>query len=275
MTPAKPQPLRRGKGISMLVYGVPGAGKTRLLGSAERTLVIRPPVDHTDSIETPGNVKELVVSDWSGMLEAFQYLQQGGHEEFDWVWFDSISLFQDLGLDDIMADAIAKKPTRAIERGGQKIPEYGPDQGEYKINFDRVAKWVRDMTGLADAGLINFGITAHPFEWYDPIRQEDVWAPWVQGRNMSPKVCGYMNVVAYLRVVRRKDGSTVRVLLTEAEGFVGKDQYSAFPTLKNGDAGIVEPTMAKVMSAIETARGTKAPGATKKATAKRRRRSTK
>lgn len=266
----KPRPLQRGKGTSMLVFGVPGAGKTRLIGSGGRPLILRPPVDHTDSIELPSDAMEMVIEDWAGMLEAFQFIQQGGHEDFDWVWLDSISLFQDMGLDDIMADAIARKPARAIERGGQKIPEFGPDQGEYKTNFDRIAKWVRDMAGLADAGLINFGLTAHPFEWYDPVAEEDLWAPWVQGRGMSPKICGYMNVVAYLREVRKKDGGSVRVLMTDAEGFVGKDQYDAFPELNNGSHGIVDPTMPKIMKAIKDARGDGA-ASTKKSAPKRRR----
>lgn len=258
----------------MLVYGVPGAGKTRLIGSAPRTLIIRPPMDHTDSIQDPGNVQEMVVTDWSSMLEAFQFVQQGGHEEFDWVWLDSISLFQDMGLDDVMSDAIARKPMRAVERGGVMIPEFGPDLQEYKVNMERLAKWVRDMSGMADSGLINFGITAHPFEWFDPVKDESVWAPWIQGRNMSAKVCGYMNIVAYLEVVR-KDEETFRVLLTDAEGFVGKDQFDCFPELRSGKHGIVEPTMDKVVEAIGSSRNKtarKKPARKKNTTAASRRR---
>lgn len=241
----EPQPLSRTKGIAMLVYGIPGAGKTRLISTAPRTLIVRPPIDHTDSILLRDNVAEMVVTGWSDMLEAFQYVQQGGYKNFDWVWLDSISLFQDTGLDDVFADAVARKPSRA---------EYGPDKGEYGINMDRLAKWVRDFVGLAKDGAVNFGVTAHPFSWYDPVKQEDVWAPWVQGKNMSPKICGYMNVVAHLAVAQRNGKPPQRVLLTDAEGFVGKDQFDAIPALKSGRHGLVEPTMEDVTRVINASR---------------------
>lgn len=257
----KPTPLKKERGISMLVFGVPGSGKTRLLGSAADTLIVRPPTDHTASILRPGNCKEAVVSDWPDMLEVFQYLQQTGTEEHDWVWLDSISLFQDHGLDDVFQNAIDRKPERA---------KYGPDKGEYGINMDRISRWTRDMVGLANAGQFNFGITAHPFEWYDPVKQEDVWAPYIQGKNMSPKICGYMQVVAYLAVVEpegKSGGEPKRVLMTDSPGFVGKNQLGEFPALKSGRHGIIDPTMDKVVDALQ---GRKA---SKKTTTRRKRRS--
>jgi hypothetical protein len=268
MTNSRPQPLDRGKGgFCILVYGVPGAGKTRFAGSGDRTLIIRPPVDHTDSIPADADVQEWVIDDWSGMLEAFQFLQQGGSEDYDWVWLDSISLIQDALLDDVMVDAIARKPARSVEKGGIRVPEFGPDQGEYKINFDRINKWVRDMVGLAKMGHFNFGITAHPVEIWDPIREEELWAPWVQGKNMSNKICGFMNLVAYLQEVRREGKPTQRLLLTEAPGFVGKDQFQALPELKSGRRGLVKPTVPELTKAIDAARG---PARKRKKTKKRR-----
>src|SRR6185437_7068327 len=116
---------------------------------------------------------------------------------------------------------------------------------------DRIAKWIRDMVGIAKAGAFNFGVTAHPFEWYDPKAEEDVWAPWVQGKNMSPKICGYMNIVAYLEE-RRTEKGVQRVLTVDQKGFVGKDQLFCIPELKSGTHGIVEPTMSKLETAINS-----------------------
>ena len=251
----EPQPVARGKGTSLLVYGLPGSGKTRLAATGSETLIIRPPTDHTDSVPVDADVEELVVDDWSRMLEVFQWGQQGGFKNYEWVWLDSISLMQDHLLSDVMADTLARRPDLALDKGGVKVPKFGFDQQEYKINFDRLVAWVRDMNGLADAGVMNFGITAHPFEWHDPVLEEDVWAPWIQGRNMSPKICGYMNIVAYLQVQKRKDGEAQQLLLTDSPGFVGKDQYHCFPELKSGKRGILDPTMTKIEKAIKTARG--------------------
>lgn len=257
----KPQPVNRSKGVSLLVYGVPGSGKTRLAGSAANSLILRPPTDHTDSIDADSDVQEIILPDWSSVRETFQWGQQGGFDDFDWVWLDSISLFQDHGLDDVFADAVARKPDRA---------QFGPDKGEYGINMNRLSTFVRDMVGLASEGRMNFGITAHPFEWYDPIAQDSVWAPWVQGNNMSPKVCGYMNIVAYLQEVRRDGKPTQRVLLTDAPGFVGKDQFNCVPELKSGKRGIVDPTMPKLIQAIKKARSGRSGSTTKRRPRRRR-----
>ena len=138
--------------INMLIYGDPGVGKTTLIGTAGKqvkTLVIRPPFDHVDPIVGTG-VKEAVVHDWTEMLDVQEYLRHEGHE-WDWVWLDSISLFQDAGLDDRFAAAVERTPTRG---------QYGPDKPEYRVNMWRLEQWVRHTVG---AELFNLGITAHPF----------------------------------------------------------------------------------------------------------------
>lgn len=241
----------------MLVYSVPGAGKTRLAGSYGRVLILRPPTDNTNAIvENSENVEEIVLRDWSDVYEAQQYAFAEGYKEFDWIWLDSISLFQDFGLDDVLDYAINRKPARAIEKGGLKIPEYGPDKGEYGVNMTRLAKFCRDFVGKADEGKFNFGITAHPFETFDPIAEADIWMPWVQGNMMSDKICGYMNIVAYLKKIE-KEGKTQRSLLTQSPGFYGKDEFHIFPELKGGKRGLIDPDMEKITKLIAGSRQAK------------------
>src|SRR4051812_14235093 len=96
----------------MCLYGIPGAGKTRIIGTGPKTLIVRPPTDHTESIRG-GDAHEKVVRDWDDLYEVYEYLRHGGHEEWDWVWLDSISLFQDHGLDDIWEKVVDEKPHRA------------------------------------------------------------------------------------------------------------------------------------------------------------------
>lgn len=130
-------------GFKAMLFGEPGSEKTRTLGTSNNILIIRPPTDQTRSIADPTGVDEVVIHDWQEMNETFEWGQQGGFEKYDWVGLDSISLFQDHGLDDVFQDAIDRKPERA---------EYGPDKGEYGINMRRISKWVRDMYGLSDRG---------------------------------------------------------------------------------------------------------------------------
>lgn len=231
--------------VNMLIFGRSGIGKTRLIGGGPNTLIVHPPTDHLDSIRS-GDAKEKVVNDWDDMTEVYEYLRHGGNANHDWVWLDSISLFQDTGLDDIWEGVIADKPHRA---------KHGADKGEYGINMQRLARWVRHMVALEG---FNFGITAHQADLND---EDDnaLLMPYVQGKNMSNKICGYMNVVAYLEMVKGK-----RVLRTTAtDRYYAKDQYDAFP---NGR--LVEPTMAKIIKAIEASRN--GAGTTKRRPARRR-----
>jgi hypothetical protein len=265
----QPQPLTVGKGKTLFVYGVPGAGKTTLVGTGAKTLILRPPDDNTDSIPSDADCEEIVMEDWADMFETFAWLQQEGHKAYQWVWLDSISLMQDRLLESVLSDMLMRRPDLAMDKGGRtdsdkhdadeiarwlelakqgiKIPEFGADKGDYKINFDRLAKWVRDMVGIAKAGAFNFGMTAHPFAEYDPVLSQDVWKPWIQGKKMSDKIQGYFNTVAYLQEQKGDDGQ--RVLYIDKPGFVGKDQLNAFPELKSGYHGIIDPSIPKLEKA--------------------------
>lgn len=222
-----------------MLYSHPKVGKTTLIGTGgSKTLIIRPPTDHTDMIVGSG-AQEWVVRDWNEISDAHEYLRQT-EGEWDWVWLDSISLFQDHGLDDIWDAEVARKPHRQ---------EYGMDKGEYGRNMERLSRWVRDMAALADMGICNFGLTAHPEMLEDPATGEFRLMPYIQGRNMSPKICGYMNIIAYLEIKRVK-GEERRVLRTRGtEDYVAGDQFNAF------DKGrLIDPTMPKLEAKLNAAR---------------------
>lgn len=214
-------------------------GKTRLLGTARNTLIIRPPIEHTTAILHPENVEEIVVHGWNDMNEAGEYLRHKGGKH-NWVWLDSASLFQDTGLDEIWADVIAAKPHRA---------QYGLDKGEYGVNMTRLGRWIREAVTVDE---FNFGFTAHPF-FGVTIEGEPLLMPYIQGKNMPEKLCGYMNMVLYYEIAEMKVGKEKvdkRVLRSRATShYYAKDQFDAF---KNGR--MIDPTMPKIMDAIKAAR---------------------
>lgn len=226
----------------MALYGDPGVGKTRLIGSSPgRVLLVRPPTDHTDAIRPTDRrrIKEIVVSDWDGMSELLDFLRHEG-AKFDWVWVDSISLLQDHLLDDIWETTIAEKPARA---------RYGLDQQEYGINFFRLAAWIRHVVG---PDLFNFGFTAHVAELLpspDPEIERKLM-PWIQGKNMSPKFCGYMKVVAFMEVAKIGGKEGRRVLrLSASDRYYAKDQFDMTP-----DGRVIDPTMPKIVDLINKSR---------------------
>jgi hypothetical protein len=78
--------------------------------------------------------------------------------------------------------------------------------------------------------------------------------PWVQGRAMPQKICGYMNLVGRLAVMARlKDGDTYkkgdqyRVMYTDlTDKYYAKDQYlGAFK------GKMLHPSMPKIIKVID------------------------
>ena len=228
--------------IHPLIYADPGTGKTVLAASAPNTLIIHPPADNIGSALRMGyEFDEEVCRTWDEMTEIYEYLRHEDHG-YEWVWWDGISLAQDELLHSIMEDLVPEKPHREL---------YIPDQREYMINFKRALEWIRYMIQLP----FNFGITAHPYRFEipdkncdDPDDTEVLYMPWIQGKQMPEKVCGYMNIVGYLDVATDKEGNEHRVLYTKKRrNFYAKDQFGAF----NGR--MVDPTVPKIEKAIKEA----------------------
>lgn len=242
----QPRDLQPGRGVCFLVFGLPGAGKTTFAASYSggKVLLVHPPTDHTDSVTPRAGVQEIIVEDHAKLLEVFQWGQQGGFEKYDWVWLDGITLLEEHGLADVFAAEIIRHPDRA---------DYGPDKGEYGINRSRLMNHVRDMVGLAKSGMMNFGLTAHVLELYDPVNEREYWAPaFGSSKTQSGlKLAAMFNIVAYMQA-RQEEGKDRKQLLTvDADGFVGQDKLKVFPKLKSGRHGFINPTMDDVQAAID------------------------
>jgi hypothetical protein len=258
--PAGIKAVARSKHARVCVYADPGVGKTRLIGTSPgRVLLISPPTDHADSLlpADRDRVERWTIDTWDDMAEALEYLRTDGGNDFDWVWLDSLSLMYDHLMDDIWETVVREKPARA---------RYGLDKAEYGINMFRIGGWLRHVVG---PDTFNFGFTAHTAQLLPSEDEEESkkLMPWVQGKNMSPKCCGYMNVVAFMEVTKVGGKDNRRVLRTNStERYYAKDQFDFT------DGGrMVDPTMPKIVKAIEAARGVPLGVAKKAATSTKRR----
>jgi hypothetical protein len=258
--PRQIKPVSDSKHIFMGVYGEPGIGKSRLLGTSPgKVLVIRPPVDHLDSLlpADKARVEQWIIHDWAEMNAAEEYLREVKEDEWDWVWVDSWSLLQDVLLDDVFGDAVERKPERA---------KFWADQGEYGVNMGRIGAWMRHVVG---PDLFNFGFTGHTAVLPSPDLDEDgdpveKLMPWIQGRNMSPKLCGYTNLLCFME---RAGKQGRRVLRSQADPrYYAKDQFDAFK-----DGILWDPTMPKVVDLIEKSPGRNSGPGSKSTAAPRRR----
>lgn len=244
----------------VLLYAHSGFGKTRMVATSPgKVLLIRSPLDHTDSIVGSG-VKEIVIHNWAEMDDTGEYLRHEG-QQWDWVWLDSISLFQETGLDDIWEDVITAKPSRK---------EWGLDKGEYGRNMERLSRWVRHIVGV---DTFAFGITALPAALEMPDGEVKL-GPWVQGKNMSEKICGYMNLVAYMEIKGRGRNKRRVLHFDEGEEWYAKDQYHVFKSkpleVLSNPAGNA-PGMKEIASAIEKAKAARRSGSASRRPARRTR----
>lgn len=247
-----PRPLSDSGSIKMFLFANSGWGKTRLLGSSPGGgLIIRPPVDYVDSIMPVDkkNWQEWVVHDWSESDDIFEYLRHARARTHPWVWLDSISAWQDIGLDDLWETIILENPKRK---------RYGLDKGDYWINMQRLGRLVRDLATLSDSGAFNLGITAWPKELSpnpeDPEADEKQM-PFVQGKNMAMKICGYTNIVAYGDMTKK---GTRQLHFMETERHYAKCQFDnvAGPgSVQSMAYKMSNPTMPKIVEMIAKSGG--------------------
>jgi hypothetical protein len=251
------RPVGASAKINMLVHADIGWGKTSLIGTGGKqfkTLIMRPPIDHVDPIIGSG-CDEMVVKDWEEIFEGLDYMRHEGYKKYDWFWMDSISLLQDVGLDDVYQGVLDAKAAEKGATGAKARARFGPDRGEYRVNMWRLQQWIRYAVG---AEAFNLGITAHSFWYEDPETNEPAsqLMPWIQGKQMPSKICGMMNLVCFgelrTRTVRGEERLS-RVLHTnKTERWYAKNQFK-LPGGAGvfGDTGtIINPTMPEIVAAI-------------------------
>ena len=96
---AKPEAIRpvsiEKRFVNMIVYGDPGVGKSVFVGTSPRCLILANDDDETSSPAVHGSQADTwVVRDYTDLSEAYDYVRQEGHREYDWVWIDNATLFQ-------------------------------------------------------------------------------------------------------------------------------------------------------------------------------------
>lgn len=235
--------------MKILIHGDPGAGKSVLAGtSPDSLLLLNNPSQAVSAAFQGSTADRWHVQDYNDLTEATDFLLYSNDHSYQWVWLDNGTLFQEQGMDQIMLDLVSE-----AGKGKSHRNQYIPDKAEYLENQSRFGTIVRE---IIQKGQFNFGIVAHSMEAETPDG-DMYYLPAFQGGQglFSTKLCGYMDVVGYMKVRRLKGGATERSLITDK-----RTAYYARDNFGGALGGVMkDPTIPKIMEAIAAKRAGRKP----------------
>lgn len=230
------QPVKRVEFfMNMLVHGEPGVGKSVLAGSAPKALILAHNLDETSSAAEFGSSAQVWhVPTHHEMEEAYQYIRHEGVNEFEWICWDNGTLWQEQSLDRVMEDLVTEKPHRN---------RWVPDMHEYLVVQNQLSTYVRQFQALP----IHFLMVCHTMRTEDDDGRIQ-YVPMIQGGQgqLSQKIAGYMNVVAYMSAVQKKEGETRKIYVNKRSRYLAKSRW------KGLQGEMSDPTITKVMDAVRS-----------------------
>lgn len=243
MKPDKIQKIDNKGSTNIFLYGEPGVGKSVLAATSPKALFLVPNTDETVSMRGTGS-DMWVVSNYLDLAEVHEYLLHGGSKEYDWVWFDNVSIWQDYNMDAIMTETVDRKTTREF---------FIPDRPEYLRNQNQLSFFIRNMVALP----VNFGMVAHVMKEYSALTDDEMLMPLIQGGRgaLSQKLSGMMNIVGYM-IARSTNKGTQRILYTsKSRRYVARDRFGVLPSK------MVNPTIVQIQDMVSK---TQTPKTTRK-----------
>ncbi len=220
--------------INMMNYGDPGAGKTRLAGSAEEVEQMRPVLfidveGGTFSLRHVYPTIDVVrVNSWRDMQMLYNELYDMKHG-YKTVVLDSTSEIQKFSMLNIMTQLVRKEPDRDPEVPGLR---------EWGKNIEQIRRLVRAFRDLP----MHTIFTALAVTDKDKLGEVKT-RPGLSGK-LSAEVGGFVDILAY-QYVKVIDGELVRLLSTAGtEKFMCKDRSDKLPpVIKNPTMQIIYDTI--------------------------------
>ena len=197
----KPADVARASGIKMLVYGVPGAGKTLLATTTgEKTLLISAEAGLLSIMGTKANIDVVEVHTFDQLGAIFQHLQGG--TDYKWVILDSISEIAEVVLAEEM-----KASKHALKAYGEMATKV--------INMVRA---FRDLSGY------DVVFTAKQDKSTDDSNRL-TYGPSTPGAKTAAALPYYVDLVAALILSKDREGNINHWLQCHGDGtYIAKDR---------------------------------------------------
>lgn len=219
------KPRKADEQFSMLLYSLPGIGKTRLSGSiseiAEASPVLLLDFEGGSSVlaHSYPNVDVVQVDNWEVGKELIEALVSQDHK------YKTVIL-------DTIGEAQEQIKSWSIQTYGETNP--------YKKYEDIADQMVKAIKYLHKSGM-NVIAVAHVDRDKDELRKQLTYRPYTLGKKSSVELPKAFDVIGYLTVEEDEEGDSYRTLqLNPSSGIESKDRTGLLPS------HIVEPTFEKI-----------------------------
>lgn len=218
-------------GLNMVLFGVPGVGKTTLAAEAQdspygKDVFFIDVEGGTRSISDRPDITVWRPESWFQVKEVFDWLATESHP-YRTIVIDTLNELQSLGMKDIMETA--------------KDPEW-PGIQDWGKSTEQMARLVRAFLAFSQERGWNVIFTAHANEQKDEVTGKLLIRP-----NLTPKaterVCGLVDVVGYYS--RDRDGNR-ELLLEPTPSIVAK--YRQPLTGPQLPVKMINPSMVDILS---------------------------
>lgn len=202
-------------GVKALVYGQAGAGKTTLAATMPHPVILSAEGGLL-SIKDSG-VPYLEISTMSDLWEAYEWLTEGGGQEYQSVVLDSISEIAEVCLNS--EKKVNKDPRAAY--------------GEMQTQMADIIRAFRDLPGR------HVLMTAKVEKTADEMGRI-LYSPSMPGNKTGQSLPYFFDLVLALRVEKDAEGVSQRALLCDSDGlWLAKDRSGKLDAWEPADFGAI------------------------------------
>jgi hypothetical protein len=214
------------KYIRMFLVAHQGWGKTVFCGTAPNALFLTTDPEGTLSAQSLGsNAQEWEIRSWDDLEEAYRWLRDEGHKEYDFVIVDNVTVAQRLAMRESMQ--ISKK----MSNNPDKLDPYVPAQGDYNRNQHMIVQFVMKMFDLP----MHVIFTSH-IKGMEDAEGEPFYSANIHGQQggIANECLGYANIVGMGESRMAKNDRIIRRLwFSHYEAYRGKDRYVVLGNYKD------------------------------------------
>lgn len=234
--------------IRLCLVGPSGSGKTGFMADANRNLYLTTDPEGTFTAKALGSqADEIVCKTAQDFDEAYIWLAEEGHKEYDVVTIDNISEAQKLYLYAAKVASIAR---------GSKADPIVPDQSEYLRAQLSIIKAIKGFHDLP----MHVVWTAHQKGWEDEFG-EPFYSMVLQGSKgeIAQTALGYMNINLFIEKMEKDEKEIRRFWATYKGPYRGKDRTQSIGRFKDN---LTWPKLLVLFEAAQKRIAAEHPGST-------------